>query len=288
MSFDTVDESVQDAQPIELYAFTTPTATTYVTTAEKDIVYGGNTYTATPGARSNLTSADVADNAEDLNIELFAAHALPQSYANGLPPREVAVVVLRYFAASGFFAQLWSGYVASLSFAGDYATFRVPSGTADALQVQIPSLVCSRLCQHVLYDDFCTVSRAGLTHGTPYAVSTTISSISPDGLTLSLAGSPFITDLTFFQHGEILHTSSTERRTITATVNATDAQIQVPFPGGTLHVGDALTIYAGCDHTVATCFNKFANVVNFGGLPYLPRSNVFYVGLSAAFYGSGY
>ena len=34
--------------------------------------------------------------------------------------------------------------------------------------------------------------------------------------------------------------------------------------------GDAFTVYPGCDHTQATCEQKFANLNNFGGTPYTP------------------
>lgn len=44
-----------------------------------------------------------------------------------------------------------------------------------------------------------------------------------------------------------------------------------------INVGDAVTVYAGCDHAVATCFSKFVNVPNFGGLPHLPTVNPYYV-----------
>jgi uncharacterized phage protein (TIGR02218 family) len=33
--------------------------------------------------------------------------------------------------------------------------------------------------------------------------------------------------------------------------------------------GDTFTLYAGCDHTLDTCKNKFNNVVNYGGFPHI-------------------
>jgi len=37
-----------------------------------------------------------------------------------------------------------------------------------------------------------------------------------------------------------------------------------------VQVGDTFTIAPGCDKNVTTCKNKFSNVVNFHGEPYLP------------------
>jgi uncharacterized phage protein (TIGR02218 family) len=37
-----------------------------------------------------------------------------------------------------------------------------------------------------------------------------------------------------------------------------------------ISIGDTLTVYAGCDRSAKTCVKKFANMMNFGGFPYLP------------------
>jgi len=38
----------------------------------------------------------------------------------------------------------------------------------------------------------------------------------------------------------------------------------------TVQVGDTYSVYAGCDKSLATCRDKFNNVVNFKGEPYIP------------------
>lgn len=53
--------------------------------------------------------------------------------------------------------------------------------------------------------------------------------------------------------------------------NATSATLELflemPFD---VQVGDELTVYAGCDKRLNTCINKFDNVLNFRGEPYVP------------------
>ncbi len=39
---------------------------------------------------------------------------------------------------------------------------------------------------------------------------------------------------------------------------------------GSLSVGDAFQITAGCDKQLATCKSKFDNAVNFRGFPHMP------------------
>jgi len=34
--------------------------------------------------------------------------------------------------------------------------------------------------------------------------------------------------------------------------------------------GDAFTAYPGCDKQMATCQNKFLNLANYGGAPFIP------------------
>lgn len=48
--------------------------------------------------------------------------------------------------------------------------------------------------------------------------------------------------------------------------------LAMPFE---VQVGDALSIYAGCDKRLTTCINKLDNVLNFRGEPYVPGQDEF-------------
>jgi len=48
-----------------------------------------------------------------------------------------------------------------------------------------------------------------------------------------------------------------------------------------LEVGMPLSVYAGCDHSAATCKDKFSNKINYGGQEFIPDKNPF-VGDSVA------
>jgi hypothetical protein len=47
----------------------------------------------------------------------------------------------------------------------------------------------------------------------------------------------------------------------------------VAFDG--IAVGQAVTLYPGCDHTTTTCDGKFSNLNNYGGFPHIPTKNPF-------------
>lgn len=49
--------------------------------------------------------------------------------------------------------------------------------------------------------------------------------------------------------------------------------LPLPFD---ITVGDALSLRAGCDKTLTTCRDQFANVLNFRGEPYVPGNDLFF------------
>lgn len=49
-----------------------------------------------------------------------------------------------------------------------------------------------------------------------------------------------------------------------------ELQIKTPYA---IEVGDAFLIVPGCDMTIETCKDKFNNVVNFGGYPFIPGTD---------------
>ncbi|WP_269915579.1 phage BR0599 family protein [Acinetobacter sp. HY1485] len=47
------------------------------------------------------------------------------------------------------------------------------------------------------------------------------------------------------------------------------------FTASDLALGDVVSIYPGCDKLNTTCTDKFNNILNFGGFPFMPSSNPF-------------
>lgn len=272
MAFDDIEQSAQNAEPVELYTFVTPTNTYRITSYENDVPFGGFVFTAIPSARSSINVVDIATDQSEVVIELPASHTLAQTYANGIPMREVQATIQRYHPTFAVSLQLWNGFVSGLSFKERMAAFRVPSGTADALDMDVPSVCAQRLCNHILYDSMCQVDR------NLFQVNTTISGISTDGKTITVASVGAAIG-TILLHGEMVHVNSTERRTITVQTTDTALTIQCSFPNGTVAIGDALNLFVGCDHQFSTCSVKFGAQLNFGGHPSLPQSNIFYLGV---------
>jgi hypothetical protein len=75
----------------------------------------------------------------------------------------------------------------------------------------------------------------------------------------------------YYDNGQIIFTSGINNGLVKAVKSYFDQQFlfnsPLPFAPS---AGDTFIAYPGCDKTQATCTNKFGNLVNFEGFPYVP------------------
>ena len=128
------------------------------------------------------------------------------------------------------------------------------------LDIDMPRNIYQPTCLHTLYDSGCTLVKS--TFGTNGTVGA--------GSTASIINWPGAS--TNFQQGSIAFTSGVNVG-VTANVNSVVAGSSLTL-GSPLRSapspGDTFTVYFGCDHTPDTCQNKFNNLANFRGFPYVP------------------
>jgi uncharacterized phage protein (TIGR02218 family) len=128
------------------------------------------------------------------------------------------------------------------------------------LDIDMPRNVYQPTCLHTLYDSGCTLSKNAFgTNGTIGAGSS-INTFNWTGASLD------------YRQGTITFMSGANAG-VSATVGSVVAGVSLslmyplqsaPAPG------DAFTAYYGCDHTPGTCLNKFNNLANFRGFPFVP------------------
>jgi uncharacterized phage protein (TIGR02218 family) len=259
------EESVSDGEPIELYEFIGPTATYRYTSNVVAVEYEGDTYAPTAGlGRSAFTGGSTQDPGT-LEVQIGIAAQVVRDYGFATPPRNLRLRIHRQQANSGAYQVGWDGTVIGIRPRGRTAVVRSSSQLGERLRTSLPSVVVQPTCNHFLYDAHCAVTRI------PFSL--LVSGISGNTLTLnSTGGAPD----DWFRAGEIVRDLDGERRTI---VDQVGAVLTLFSTFGTLANGDAVTVYAGCDHTVQTCSDKFNNVVNFGGMPSIQPSNPFIFGI---------
>lgn len=266
-TFDDDELSVRAGDVVELYEFIGPGGLTWrYTSNDAQQFYNGLVYTPLAITRGEFPDEGSSD-AEALVVQMPAASPVPLAYALGNPFRRLRLNVYRKQVRSGAVEQRWGSAVAGSSITGRWAELRSPSPLTDRIAAQAPEFMFQQQCGNVLYDKHCRVARAGFTFAA------LISGI--NGTTITLNSIGIHTDH-WFRAGEFVRDVDGESSLIVSQVGAV---LQLAFSLRTLVNGDAVTLYAGCDHLVSTCFSKFANVNNFIGAPLIPKADVFTVNI---------
>lgn len=277
MAYPDDEASAELGEPVEIYTFTSPIATYRYTSGVASVVYSGDTYTPAAGLRRAVQPSPDATSGRDLEVTIGSGTAVAMACAFDASPNSMRLTVRRVQVNSGEAALIWDGVIVGAETTGIMTTLRSSSQVGQRLSMQVPALSIQGRCPHVLYGDRCRADRASFAH------TTSISSISASTVTVAgVGGNP---DQWFANGAEIEHTSTGERRIVydqTGTVLTLASAFTSAVPG------DAVTMWAGCDHVHrfhtdafgvpvvnGDCFYKFNNVVNFGGHASVPNSNPF-------------
>ncbi len=250
--FLTDEKGAETSQPREGIEIITTSATYRVATGTRDLVIDGNTYTAAPAGRDEIGVSQSAD-PRAITIMLPMSHPLCQRYmAGGVPPTGlIAVNVWRQQPTSGETECVWRGNLTSVAPETHVAKLHVPSTSSETYQRKLPVVSCGRACANVLYDARCTLARADFQIEFPV---TTFA-----GRVVTIGGWDGLpADWATF--GELLHVASGERMTIQS---QSGNVVTMQLPIWEMQVGDTVRLFAGCDHTIETCRDKFVNTVNY-------------------------
>lgn len=262
MTFEGIDRSIQSSQPVMLYQITTNTGNAYhYTGSDIAVTLLGATWTPTAIAHSAPT-VNLTTTAREVVVTLPASSTFITQNVIGqlaLPSKMHVIVYRAQLAAVGDETRIeWEGDIDSVAISRRTANLRVPSLRDGVLAAPIPNVFYQTKCNNTLYDTGCRVDR------TLFDQAATVSSGSGVTFGVSTVGG-HVDD--YFRSGEIVRDLDGERRTIIRQLG-TSITIFTPFP--TLAVGNAVTLYAGCDLYLATCEAKFNNQANFRGHPQIP------------------
>lgn len=270
MSFEEYEESVEGGQPIELYEFAYQGLITRYTSADANVVVNLIPYTSW-AALSRTDIEDSGKNIASANMTITAAPDFPPAQLFAVyPPSDVVNLMIKRVQANDMTDPkvIWAGRVLSVSWPNDSVKMTCQSLFTRLKQPGLRRLY-GKTCPHLLYQQgagACNVNPAA------FRASVTISAV--NGLQVVSSGFASFED-GYFVGGKLeieVSPGIYEKR------------------GIQLHVGDTVTMthalhnfipgltvdaYPGCDKRIETCHNKFNNVVNFGGTPYIPTKNPF-------------
>ena len=155
----------------------------------------------------------------------------------------------------------FSGFIGALDeLTRSSAKLSVNAGTA-YLSMQLPAVILQPGCTNTLFDARCGLVKASFADNNTVQPGSTVNKL------ISLSAK---TD-GWFDNGQIVFTSGANSGLVKAvkTYSTQQFTFNSPLPFAP-SAGDAFTAYPGCDKTQATCTNKFSNLANFEGFPYVP------------------
>ncbi len=253
-------ETNTEKRPVELYHMWWDTTHWYYTSGDVAVDYDGATYKPATIERGSVTY--------DTKLEVSTLQVTVGRIFNPvmkfIAQNPVEVIWIEVFRAFRDQAPLEVGVI----FIGQIKTVSMKGLRARAecvgfdyyLKQPIPIQRYGPQCNWTVFDDRCAKDPTGFTLQTKVTVSA-------DGLTMT---SPAIAPFgdSFFERGHLEWHSN--RRMITSHVGSTITLRYAILP---IYTGALVNLTAGCNGEIIICRDKFDNVVNFGGHPYVPIDN---------------
>jgi len=262
-TFDELEQSVELSRPVEVYDFVIGSDQYRYTSAEGTVTASGVDYTPVPLKRGNpVQSREQKTTA--LTITLPSDDAAVTPFIAIQPSSRMLITIRRVQLDSvpAVTIVVFEGYVASIAFRGETAELRcIPFN--ELFTREMPRFQYQGLCNHVLYDGGCTLAAGGAFKHSGSVLGVTGRDVNVQSLPTS--GDPFV-------GGYLEIPGGSEQRLIVAqsgTIVTLLMTFRANISGGTI---DA---FFGCDHTPETCSQKFSNIINYGGFPFVPTVNPF-------------
>lgn len=231
---------------------------------DRPVVFGQQTFATVRGLKRGKLARTV--DPEQAGLELTMPLDVPVVSLFLPVPSTERVTVKLYWLRSGesFLRERWSGTVASISPSRTAATLKCRSAFTD-FATRALNRNWQRGCPLVHYG-----AGLGECNVNPEAFRIDGAVTASDGATLHAAEWAAKPD-GWFRGGFIRWqvANATERRFIT---DHTGDALTLLTPA-TIPVGTSVAAYPGCDHTLATCRDKFDNAPNYGGQPNIPEKN---------------
>lgn len=271
--FDTLESSLEESRPLELYTFTLGSEPFRFTSAEDDITIGVDTWVAEAIGRS--ATAQVA-NAErqDIIITCPSDNIIAAKYVNIVPGEQVSVEIFRLQRDETpvFSTQtlVFKGQIFDVRFPQDGHIAEIVLRSDEvALSRNIPRFTYMFSCNHILYSPGCGVD--------PDLFNVIGNTTDETGKTITVVGASLESD-GFYNGGYCTSVSGdTDFRLIIKHVGNV-LTLLLPFASPVLNTD--VQVFAGCDHLIeGDCALKFDNVIEYGGSAFVPKKNPFVTGL---------
>lgn len=277
MTYSDLEASVADGRPYHLYLFAEGAQLWRFTSLAED-------WTSPPGAAdasgseqtwtaSAVSHGPIQQSGDPRRVEVEVTFPVSDTFARRfLGVRGQAVTTLTIYRGHRQVPEetrvVWKGRVIGPRVSGEQIALR-----CENLLTSVRSIgnaeVYSKICRHVLYGPGCNLDIESFFSG---ATATAYSGL---GVTVGEASGQANG---YFAGGVIRHTASGALGFITGHEGAAltlggrlvDLEGEIDAGGSA-----AVEIAPGCDLSVATCRDRFSNLPNYGGFPWIPDRNPF-------------
>jgi uncharacterized phage protein (TIGR02218 family) len=277
--FEFFEESVEKGSPVELYDLTFGTRQYRWTSADTNITWKGNLYTAIPIQRTQIILAP-AQELDLLEITMPATNEFPAMFVDIVPSRLASLTITRIHWQDELadtidgYVVIFRGFVQSVAFSKNNFESRLAvTPISMNLNKPVPLWTYQSLCNHMLFDAGCGLIENERDPADPtkylYRRDCVVSSASGNILTVTGMEDkdPGWATAGFVQSGE------EEFRTVLEHRSGGILDLILPF----YYPIDGLPVkvWVGCDHASETCRTKFTNIVNYLGFEFVPTKNPF-------------
>ena len=243
----------------ELYSFDDGSTISRYTTYQTPIMFGGFEYKPAHIKRGSI-SRNTTFEAVTCQITAPLEEKLTRYIAN-YPVAPTNVTIYRGLVSSfdSQYMVVFTGNIKSVQIEGVYAVAECVA-LGSILDSVWPRDIHSSFCQNTLFDDRCGLSSSD------YSLNFTVQSLTGKG---GLVSTDIGANGSLYTGGYVVYLKDFRWITLgeTNTFN-----LHVPFDAS-VAPGVVLRAYQGCSKSAIDCKNKFNNMSNFNGCPYIPSDN---------------
>ena len=269
MPFDLLEKSANAGRPEELYEFAVGDQFWRVTSRSQLAVFLGYEFHPLPGlSRNSFKMAAGASKDDSIQLNVPMTFAIAKMFEIASPPMPITLKIYRHHRGDGpSYALAWSGRVRGCEWVKGAIARLHCDGAGSMLTRHTLRMSFDHRCPHMLYDSGCTLDPENWKVTGPVEAVTRNTIVSPAFATkpndwLALGFVKYL-DYRFMISG---HASNTV--TVFTPVNLTKLPMAVTCEA-----------YAGCDHLLDTCWQKFNNGLNSEANPWMPKRDPFRSGI---------
>lgn len=269
MSYDDGETSSFKGGTITLYRFQVNVNRFFrYTDSEKDFVFGDEVFEAFPISSSDVTNTSLLDRTP---YEIKVPKTLPlANFLKEFPPSYVMraeVFLVHPELAPDERQRIFVGKLTGISTKGPEGL--IICDTMDS-SFRNPGLrrTYQRQCPHVLYGPACKAAKT--------ALGLEVLPLSAGLNTLALGDFPIAEDPASYLGGTAewdVEDGKVVRNIIGAYRDVDTLRLSLAGPASSAEPGSIVAVYKGCERTEASCGDRFGNILNYGGQPWIPLEN---------------